>query len=84
MNDVIIHHCYYNVYALYSGDVVTVECVDKLIRKNNMLCPISGRKLKESDIILVVRVSNVITQYRRINDGYVYRKELLSSTKKLF
>ena len=83
MNDVIIHHCYYNVYALYSGDVVTVECVDKLIRKNNMLCPISGRKLKESDIILVVRVSNVITQYRWIND-YVYRKELLSSTKKLF
>ena len=61
MNDVIIHHCYYTVYALYSGDVVTVECVDKLIRKN-MLCPISGRKLKESDIILVVRVSGIIMQ----------------------
>lgn len=51
-----------NVHALCRGDVVTVECVDKLIRKNNMLCPISGRKLKESDIILVVRVSGIIMQ----------------------
>ena len=51
-----------NVCALCRGDVVTVECVDKLIRKNNMLCPISGRKLKESDIILVVRVSDINIQ----------------------
>ena len=62
MNDVIISHCYYTVCALCSGDMVTVECVDKLIRRNNMLCPISGRKLKESDIILVVRVSGIIMQ----------------------
>ena len=33
-----------------------MECVDKLIRKSDMLCPISGKKLKESDIIPVVRV----------------------------
>jgi len=32
-----------------------MECVDKLIRKSDMLCPISGKKLKESDIIPVVR-----------------------------
>lgn len=62
--------------------MVTVECVDKLIRKNNMLCPISGRKLKESDIILVVRVSGIA---RGWSMHYVNRKifpELLSSTKK--
>ena len=52
------------MYVPCSGDVVTVECVDKLIRKNNMLCPISGQKLKESDIILVVRVSDIIMQLR--------------------
>ena len=40
-----------------SGDVVTMECVDKLIRTNNMMCPLSGKKLKESDIILLYRVS---------------------------
>lgn len=63
--------------------MVTVECVDKLIRKNNMLCPISGRKLKESDIILVVRVSGIARGWSMY---YVNRKifpELLSSTKKI-
>ncbi|XP_064400832.1 nitric oxide synthase-interacting protein-like [Halichondria panicea] len=38
-----------------TGDVVTMECVEKLIRKNDMLCPLSGKKLKESDIITLVR-----------------------------
>ncbi len=41
----------------YSGDVVTMECVEKLIKKNDMLCPLSGKKLKDSDIIPIVRVS---------------------------
>jgi len=40
--------------------MVTMECVGKLIRKSGMLCPISGKKLKESDIIPVVRVSIVM------------------------
>ena len=42
--------------SIYSGDVVTMECVDKLIRPNDMLSPITGEKLKESDIISVMRV----------------------------
>ena len=42
---------------LCSGDAVTMECVDKLIRKSGMLCLISGQKFKESDIIAIVRVS---------------------------
>lgn len=37
-----------------------MECVEKLIRKNDMLCPLSGKKLKESDIITLVRVSSVM------------------------
>ena len=42
---------------IVSGDVVTMECVEKIIRKNGMLCPISGKILKERDIISIVRVS---------------------------
>lgn len=38
-----------------TGDVVTMECIDKLIRKNDMLCPISGQTLRESDIITIMR-----------------------------
>ena len=37
-----------------SGDVVTLECVEKLIRKD-MVCPITGQKLKEADIIVMQR-----------------------------
>ena len=51
------------MYLLCSGDVVTMECVDKLIRKSEMLCPISGQKLKESDIVAVVRVRNKYIQF---------------------
>jgi nitric oxide synthase-interacting protein len=38
-----------------SGDVVTQECVDKLIRTSNMLCPITGKTLKEKDLIPLQR-----------------------------
>ena len=43
------------------GDVVTMDCVDRLIRKSGMACPISGKILKESDIIRIARVS--VQQY---------------------
>uniref|UniRef100_A0AAR2KGJ1 Nitric oxide synthase-interacting protein n=1 Tax=Pygocentrus nattereri TaxID=42514 RepID=A0AAR2KGJ1_PYGNA len=39
-----------------SGSVVTLECVEKLIRKD-MIDPVSGDKLKENDIIVLQRVS---------------------------
>lgn len=38
-----------------SGDVVTMECVEKLIRKD-MIHPLTDRKLKEKDIIPLQRV----------------------------
>ena len=37
-----------------TGDVVTMECVDKLIRKE-MVYPLTGQKLKDSDIIPLAR-----------------------------
>ena len=43
--------------TLYRGDVITMDCVERLIRKNGMLCPITGKVLKDSDIIRIVRVS---------------------------
>ena len=47
----------FSTFQSGSGDVVTMECVDKLIRTSDMLCPISGRTLKaDSDIISIVRV----------------------------
>ena len=38
---------------------MTMECVEKLIKKD-MLCPISGKKLKDSDIIPLNRVSSML------------------------
>lgn len=37
-----------------TGDVVTVECVEKIIKKD-MIHPLTGSKLKESDIIYLQR-----------------------------
>lgn len=38
-----------------TGDVVTMECVEKLIRKNEMKHPITGDVLREKDIIPIER-----------------------------
>lgn len=37
-----------------TGHVVTMDCIEKLIKKD-MLCPFTGAKLKESDIIPLQR-----------------------------
>ena len=37
-----------------TGNVVTMDCVEKLIKKD-MLCPFTGEKLKEKDIIAIQR-----------------------------
>ncbi|XP_001354354.2 nitric oxide synthase-interacting protein homolog [Drosophila pseudoobscura] len=47
-----------------TGDVVTLECVDKLIRKD-MVHPLTDRKLKEKDIIPLQRGG---TGYATTND----------------
>lgn len=39
-----------------SGDVVTMECVEKVIKKD-MIHPLTNQKLKEKDIIPLQRVS---------------------------
>lgn len=41
------------------GDVVTVECVEKLIKKD-WLHPLTGEKLTEKDIIYMQRVSSCL------------------------
>ena len=38
--------------------MVTMECVEKVIRTNGMVCPVSGQKLKDIDIITIVSVSS--------------------------
>ncbi|KAH8397190.1 hypothetical protein KR215_010292 [Drosophila sulfurigaster] len=48
-----------------TGDVVTVECVEKLIRKD-MIHPLTDRKLKDKDIILLQRGG---TGYAITNDN---------------
>lgn len=44
----------------YSGDVVTMECVEKLIKKD-WINPLDNSKLTPSDIIPLQRVSNTDT-----------------------
>lgn len=39
-----------------SGDVITLECYEKLIKKD-MIHPLTNDKLKEKDIIVMQRVS---------------------------
>ena len=60
----------------FSGDVVTMECVNELIRKD-MVCPISGIKLKESDIIPLVRVSLQLFAYFNVNLYLFLNRELV-------
>ena len=37
-----------------TGDVVTMECVENIIKKD-WLCPLTGKPLKETDIIVMKR-----------------------------
>lgn len=43
-----------------SGAVVTLECVEKLIRKD-MVDPVNGEKLTDRDIIVLQRVSRALS-----------------------
>ena len=58
MRALILHNdfCTLIILLYSSGNVVTMECVERLI-KPDMICPITGQKLKESDIIAMKRVS---------------------------
>ena len=40
---------------VFSGSVVTMECVEKIIKKD-MVDPTNGKKLTEKDIIVLQRV----------------------------
>lgn len=44
---------------LRSGDVITMECYDKLIKKD-MIHPLTNEKLKAKDIIPMQRVRSIL------------------------
>ncbi|CAG0917758.1 unnamed protein product [Notodromas monacha] len=52
-----------------TGDVVTVECVEKLIKKD-MLHPLTGETLKESDIILLKMVRFLGVEFRLFHEFF--------------
>ena len=49
-------------YSPYSGDVVMQSCYERLI-KDTMTCPLTGVKLKETDIIPIIRVRRLCIVY---------------------
>jgi hypothetical protein len=51
----IVYFIYFRLYV-FSGDVVTMECVEKLIKKD-WINPLDNSKLVSSDIIPMQRVS---------------------------
>jgi hypothetical protein len=44
-----------SLHSCFRGDVVTMECVEKIIKKD-WCHPLTGETLKERDIILLQRV----------------------------
>ena len=54
-----------------SGMVVTMDCIEKIIRKD-MMDPLSGKRLKEKDIIPL----------RRGGTGYASTNDLEAKTSK--
>ena len=50
-----LHFTYTNTSITCRGDVVTLECVEKVIKKD-MMHPLTGTKLTEKDIIPLERV----------------------------
>lgn len=53
-----------------SGDVVTMECYEKLIKKD-MLHPLTNQKMKEKDIIPMQRVNPIFYDTRKIHTEIV-------------
>lgn len=46
--------------VFFSGDVVTLDCVERIIKKN-WIHPLTNQKLTEKDIIIMQRVTNYFT-----------------------
>jgi hypothetical protein len=47
------------LYCCFRGDVITMDCVEKIIKKD-WTHPLTGEKLKEEDIIFLQRVITVV------------------------
>ena len=47
--------CILVFFMLCSGEVITSNCYERLV-KETMTCPLTGVKLKETDIIPIIRV----------------------------
>jgi hypothetical protein len=52
---VCLRFIYIYIHCYFRGDVVTMECVEKIIKKD-WSHPLTGDKLKEQDIIPLQRV----------------------------
>ncbi len=71
--------CYYNTidYRLHllitsiicRGDVVTMECVEKVIKKD-MMHPLTGTKLTEKDIIPLERVIKLMGSKHTLGENF--------------
>ena len=58
--------------------MVTMECVEKVIRRNGMVCTISGQKLKDDDIITIVGI--IMDLAIAIMDSLLISKLIFSET----
>ena len=61
-----------------TGDVISMACVEKLIKKD-WICPISGKKLKEKDIIEMKRGGTGYTSSGVKLEGKVYGPTMMCS-----
>jgi len=66
-----LYDCTHSAVLRPTGDVVTMECVEKIIRKD-MRHPLTGQSLKEKDIIPIQRGA---TGFSAANDNLMAEKE---------
>lgn len=69
----------YTTNVIYSGHVVTMKCVEEII-KPSMICPLTDVKLNESDIIQIVRVSQVTINTTKLHQNYLQINQLFTHT----
>uniref|UniRef100_H2YSP6 Nitric oxide synthase-interacting protein n=1 Tax=Ciona savignyi TaxID=51511 RepID=H2YSP6_CIOSA len=61
-----------------TGHVVTLECVDKIIRKNGMRHPVTDEVLKETDIIPLTRGGTGFASTNETLDSKAYRPVIMA------
>ncbi|XP_078485570.1 nitric oxide synthase-interacting protein [Ciona intestinalis] len=61
-----------------TGDVVTLECVDKIIRKNGMRHPVTDEVMSENDIIPLTRGGTGFASTNEVLDSKSYRPVIMA------